>query len=257
VRIIRVGTVPDQMLFDRERIVVQAGRPVEIVFENTDLMPHNFVVTRPGALEEIGLLAESTATAPGALERHYVPPSPQVLLASRLLSPREMQTLRFTAPGQPGIYPYVCTYPGHWRRMFGAMDVVADLDGYLADPESYLAEHPLPIADELLKFNRPRKEWKIEDLASAVEGLDRGRSFGNGKQMFQVANCIACHRMNGVGEAIGPDLSQLDAKTTPAEILASSSTRRPRSTRNTRASSSRPTRARSSPASSWRRRPSG
>src|SRR6185437_14590324 len=68
VRVLRMGTVPDQMLFDKERIVVKAGKPVQVVFENNDLMPHNFVVTRPGALEETGLLAEETATQPGALE---------------------------------------------------------------------------------------------------------------------------------------------------------------------------------------------
>ena len=50
--------------------------------------------------------------------------------------------------------------------MYGALYVVEDLDEYLADPEGYLAKHPLPIADELLKFNRPRKEWKFDDLAS-------------------------------------------------------------------------------------------
>src|SRR5262249_48451290 len=89
VRIIRIGTVTDQMLFDTERLAVQAGKPVEIVFENTDLMPHNFVIVRPGALEEVGLLAEATATQPGALERHYVPSSTSIMHASRLLAPRE------------------------------------------------------------------------------------------------------------------------------------------------------------------------
>jgi putative heme-binding domain-containing protein len=207
------------MLFDKERLVVQAGKPVEVIFENPDLMPHNFVVTQPGALEEIGLLAESTATQPGALERNYVPRSNKILLASRLLQPRESQKLGFNAPSEPGIYPYVCTYPGHWRRMFGALFVVDDLDDYLADPERYLYKKSLPVEDELLKFNRPRKEWKFDDLASSVEPLDRGRSFNNGKQMFQVANCIACHRMNGVGNEIGPDLTKLDPKTKPADIL--------------------------------------
>src|SRR5262249_32127365 len=66
VRVIRLGTVPDQMLFDKERIAVKAGKPIEILFENNDLMPHNLVVTQMGALEEIGTLAESTATQPGA-----------------------------------------------------------------------------------------------------------------------------------------------------------------------------------------------
>jgi putative heme-binding domain-containing protein len=207
------------MLFDKDRLVMQAGKPVEIVFENNDLMPHNFVLTRPGALEEIGLLAEATATQPGALERNYVPPSDKVLQASRLLAPREVQRLNFTAPQVPGVYPFVCTYPGHWRRMYGAVYVVADLDAYLADAEGYLAIHPLPTADELLKVVRPRKEWKVADFAAAVEHLDQGRSFANGKQMFQVANCIACHRLGGVGLEIGPNLTQLEPKTKPVDVL--------------------------------------
>ncbi|MCH8962102.1 MAG: hypothetical protein IH820_12455 [Bacteroidetes bacterium] len=33
--------------------------------------------------------------------------------------------LTFTAPTEPGDYPYVCTFPGHWRTMQGVMQVVA------------------------------------------------------------------------------------------------------------------------------------
>jgi putative heme-binding domain-containing protein len=220
VRVIRVGTLPDQMLFDKDRIVVKAGKAVEILFENTDLMPHNLVVVRPGGLEEVGTLAESSATDPGAMARHYVPKSPKVMFATRLLQPRESQKLSFTAPAKPGVYPYVCTYPGHWRRMYGAIYVVEDLDEYLADPPGYLAKHSVPIEDDLLKFTRPRTEWKLEDLASSVEKLDRGRSFANGKQMFQVATCTACHKMNGAGVEIGPDLTKLDPKQQkPLEVL--------------------------------------
>src|SRR5262249_54343253 len=83
----------------------------------------------------------------------------------------------------------------------------------------YLAAHPLPILDDLLKDNRPRKEWVFDDLASSVEGLGNGRSFANGKQIFEVATCVSCHRLNGVGTAIGPDIAQLDPKMTPPEIL--------------------------------------
>ena len=215
VRVIRLGTITDQMLFNKDRIAAQAGKPVEIVFENSDIMPHNFVVTKPGALEEVGLLGESSSTQPGALERNYVPPSDKILVASRLLAPRESQKLDFTAPTKPGVYPYVCTYPGHWRRMYGAFYVVDDIAAYLADPTGYLAAHPLPILDDLLKNNRPRKEWTFDDLASSVEGLSSGRSFANGKQIFEVASCVSCHRMNGVGTQVGPDLAQLDAEDDP------------------------------------------
>jgi putative heme-binding domain-containing protein len=220
VRVIRIGTVVEQMRYDKDRLVLKAGKPAEIVFENTDLMPHNLVVTQPGALEEIGTLAEAQATEPGAAARQYVPNSKKVLFKSRLLQPRALERLKITAPSKPGVYPYVCTYPGHWRRMYGSLYVVEDLDEYLADPEGYLARHPLPVADELLKFTRPRKEWKFEDLASSVEKMDNGRSFSNGKRMFQVANCVACHKMEGAGTEIGPDLTKLDPKLQqPVEIL--------------------------------------
>ncbi len=220
VRVIRMATVPDQMLFDKERIVVKAGKPVEIFFDNNDLMPHNFVVTQPGSLEEIGTLAETTAAQPGALERGYVPQSNKILLKSKLLQPRDSEKLSWKAPVQPGVYPYVCTYPGHWRRMYGALYVVEDLDDYLADPEGYLSKHPLPIVDELLKLVRPRKEWKFEELASSVEQMKNGRSFSNGKQIFQAATCVSCHKFGGAGTEIGPDLTKIDPKQNkPIEIL--------------------------------------
>ncbi len=224
VRVIRLGTVFERMSFDKDVLVLQAGKPVEFLFENTDLMPHNFVVTQPGSLEEIGLAAESTATDPAAAERQYVPPSNKVLLASRLLQPRESQKLSFTAPAAAGVYPYVCTYPGHWRRMFGAMYVVENLDDYLADPDGYLAAHTLPIKDELLKDRRPRTEWKFEDLAASLTDLGGstehgGRSYSNAKHLFEVATCVACHRLNGVGAEFAPDLAKLDPKFTAAEVL--------------------------------------
>ncbi len=219
VRVIRLSTLTDQMLFDKERLVVKAGKPVEVFFENTDIMPHNFVITVPGAMEEIGTLAEAQATEPGAAERNYIPLSNKILVKSKLLQPRESQKVGFTAPTKPGVYPYVCTYPGHWRRMYGALYVVEDLDEYLAAPEAYLAAHPLPIIDDLLKLNRPRTEWKFEELAKTVEGLS-GRSFSNGKQLFTVASCVACHKLGGVGTETGPDLTKIDPKQhSPVEIL--------------------------------------
>ncbi|MFO0842394.1 MAG: c-type cytochrome [Gemmataceae bacterium] len=207
------------MIYDRERLVVQAGKPFEVQFENTDTMPHNFVVVEPGALEEVGELAEKTATQPGAIERGYVPPSGKVLLKSRLVQPRQAQRLAWTAPARPGVYPYVCTYPGHWRRMHGALYVVADLEAYQAGPEEYLKRHPVAVADELLKFNRPRKEWRLDDLAPFVQPLS-GRSFANGKTMFTVAACVSCHKFGGQGgQEYGPDLTKLDPKWTNKDVL--------------------------------------
>ncbi len=219
VRVIAIGTVPHRMIFDKERIVVEAGKPVEFRFSNLDNMPHNFAITIPGALEEIGLLAEATARDPDAMQRHYIPVSDKILVASRLLQTGEEQAIAYEAPTTPGIYPYVCTYPGHWRRMYGALLVVADLNEYLAGPDKYLAENPLPLKDELLALNTRVREWTFDELIEEVKTMPPGRSFEVSKQLFKVANCIACHRLNDEGLVFGPDLAQLDDKKRTYEYI--------------------------------------
>jgi putative heme-binding domain-containing protein len=222
INVIRIGTVPQRMIYDKETITIEAGKPVEFVFTNTDEMPHNFAIVRPGSLEEVGLLAEATARDADAIERHYIPKSDQIMLASRLLQPGETQALSFEAPTTPGIYPFVCTYPGHWRRMYGALYVVADIKEYASNPVDYLARNPLTLRDELLKYTARNTEWTYADLASSLSELHDGRSFDVGKTIFRAANCVACHRLNGEGYEFGPDLAKLDAKKVqPEHILRS------------------------------------
>lgn len=219
VRVVRIGTLPERMSFDKEVIVVQKGKAVEFIFENIDLMPHNIVFAKPGSLEELGKYAEANAQDPAFAARGFVPPSNKVLLSSKLVLPREIQKLSFTAPNTPGVYPYVCTYPGHSMRMHGALYVVDNLDEYLANPEEYLAKNPLKIEDAALKDRRPRTEWKYEDLASDVELMKPGRNFASAKAMFKVASCVACHKLNGEGNEFGPDLAKLDPKLKALDIL--------------------------------------
>lgn len=219
VRVIRIGTLLERMSYDKDVIVVQAGKPVEFIFENSDMMPHNLVISQPGTLEQIGEAAEAMATSADAQARHFVPQSDNILLSSKLLQPRESERLSFTAPTKPGVYPIVCTYPGHWRRMYSALYVVSDLEGYQTGPDAYLAAHPVSIQDGLLKDRRPRTEWKYTDLEPLLADLKPGRSFGNGKQMFTVANCQACHRFNEVGNNFAPNLAELDPKWKAADLL--------------------------------------
>ena len=218
VRVVKIGTVYERMAYDKETIAVQAGRPVLFVLENVDAMPHNFVIAKPGRMQALGELAEASAQNPAFAKQNFVPQSPDVLVASTLMQPQGSQRITFNVPTEPGVYPYVCTYPGHWRRMFGAMYVVDDLEAYLADPAAYLAAHPLEIKDELLKDRRPRTEWALADLEASVLGLEKGRSFVHGRELFRTASCISCHKMGDAGNAFGPELAKLEAKMTPLEI---------------------------------------
>jgi azurin len=60
---------------------------------------------------------------PGALDRHYVPDLDAVLAHTLVLDPGQSDTLHLRAPDEPGDYPYLCTFPGHWMVMSGVMRV--------------------------------------------------------------------------------------------------------------------------------------
>ncbi len=124
VRIIRIEAVTAQMKFDLSRITVAAGEEIVIEFVNRDEMPHNLLITKEGALETVALAAEAMVSSPDAFGRSFIPKTPEVLFAMRLLQPGETLQARFTAPKQPGSYPFVCTFPGHWRTMNGIVSVV-------------------------------------------------------------------------------------------------------------------------------------
>ncbi len=102
---------------------VKAGTPVHLTFENPDLMIHNFVLVAPGAADEVGDLADQLAKQPYGLSRQYVPETPKILQSTRLVNPKAKAQLDFTAPNEPGRYPFLCTFPGHWRLMKGTLIV--------------------------------------------------------------------------------------------------------------------------------------
>lgn len=124
VRTITITAVAAQMRFDLTQFTVVAGEDVEIVFVNPDEMPHNLLVTAQGAMETVALEAEAMAATPDGFARQFVPDSSLVLAATKLIGPGETARLRLTAPSEPGGYPFVCTFPGHWRTMNGTMSVV-------------------------------------------------------------------------------------------------------------------------------------
>ncbi|HUD83726.1 MAG TPA: HEAT repeat domain-containing protein [Candidatus Saccharimonadales bacterium] len=133
-----IRTVREQMRYDTPRLVVTAGQPFEIRFENVDFMPHNLVIVRPGTRLKVGLA--SAKMKPDELDdegRAFVPESPDILAATRLIEPRQKTALKLTAPAEEGDYEYFCTYPGHYLIMWGQLIVTRNVD-------DYLLTHPQP-----------------------------------------------------------------------------------------------------------------
>jgi len=122
---LRVQAVPNQMQFAPRELRVKAGAKVRLIFENPDLMTHNLVLLERGAEEEVGALADILAADPNGMAKAYLPDSPKILHATPLVEPNGKAELAFDAPSVPGNYPYICTFPGHWRVMKGVLIVEA------------------------------------------------------------------------------------------------------------------------------------
>ncbi len=124
VEVVRLKTVREEMRYDKKEFTVTAGKTIEIVLENPDAMQHNLVIGKPKSMEIIGAAADKLITAKDGADKNYVPSIPQIIAATPLVNPDQTYRLKFTAPATPGDYPFVCTFPGHWRIMNGVMKVV-------------------------------------------------------------------------------------------------------------------------------------
>ena len=111
--------------YDLVRFAVRPNQRVTVILKNEDDMAHNIVFTKPNKRLEVADAAIKMGHKGQAA--NYVPTSPEmravILAASKILMPNTTENIVFVAPEQQGIYPYVCTYPGHGYVMYGAMYV--------------------------------------------------------------------------------------------------------------------------------------
>lgn len=120
---IEISTIPERMLFTVDRFTVKAGQPVRLLLTNPDVTPHNLVIIQPGSNEAVGMAANEMAKDPSGEEKEFIPEHLAVLHHTGMLGENEAEVLRFHAPEIPDVYPYICTYPGHWVMMKGEMIV--------------------------------------------------------------------------------------------------------------------------------------
>lgn len=122
-RTIVLRPIKHEMKFAQEQLTAKAGTVLEIVFDNIDFMQHNFLLLKPGSLDKVGAAADKLAQSPDGLKLAYIPQMPEVLYATPLVNPDSKYSLKFRVPDIPGKYPYICSYPGHWRIMKGVLIV--------------------------------------------------------------------------------------------------------------------------------------
>ena len=117
----------DLMKFSLQEFEVPAGKPVELKFTNEGKLPkiamgHNLVILKEGisAIAFGGKAMQAGANATNALPDSV---KDDVIAYTQLLGPGESEVLKFKAPSKPGMYQFVCTFPGHYAMMRGIMVV--------------------------------------------------------------------------------------------------------------------------------------
>ncbi len=120
---VALSVLTGEMKFSQTTITARPGQRVEIAFDNTDDMPHNVVIFKRGSIATYEKELYGSMNDANAQLRGFVPDSPNVLIASPLLNARESTVMAFDAPTEPGEYPFVCSFPGHWLTMRGVLRV--------------------------------------------------------------------------------------------------------------------------------------
>lgn len=109
--------------YAQKELQAKPGEALALKLRNIDVMPHNLVLVKPGAAKIVGDASFKMLNDPEAGNKHYVPDLSEVLAYVPVINPGTEHTLHFRAPKEPGEYPYICTFPGHWMAMRGVLRV--------------------------------------------------------------------------------------------------------------------------------------
>ncbi|MEM6830412.1 MAG: azurin [Bacteroidota bacterium] len=108
----------DQMLYDKEELIVPAGATITLTLNHTGELPkkimgHNLVILKAGTNIESFI-----GDAYSAVANDYIPDSDQMIAYTKLIGGGETTTITFEAPAK-GSYDFVCSFPGHSMIMKG------------------------------------------------------------------------------------------------------------------------------------------
>ena len=174
-QVIHIKTLHAQMRYDVTEFTVQPGAEVKIVFENADDMPHNLVFFQAGT-DVVAVANKNLEKPEEALKRDWLPDDPRMLAHSKAVAPKTREEIVFKAPEKGGIYPYVCTFPGHALIMQGKMRVA------LPGPGLTSLKFALYLGDwkRLPDFSalKPHREGAIADGLITIKLDDYLNQFG-------------------------------------------------------------------------------
>jgi azurin len=120
-----VLTGDDQMKFDKTLFKVKAGQEIKLKLTNIGKLPaaamsHNVVILKPGT--DVQAFGEAAVTAK---DSEHIPQNmlSDVIAHTKMLGPGASDQISFKLP-EPGVYDFICSFPGHFGTMHGKIVAV-------------------------------------------------------------------------------------------------------------------------------------
>lgn len=117
----------DRMQFDVRSFTVQSGQTVQLTLKHVgqmsaEQMGHNVVILN--ADEDPQAFGDQVQRQGGSMDNDYLPEEmrDRVVAYTRMIGGGDEDSIEFVAP-EPGEYPYICSFPGHYGMMRGVMIV--------------------------------------------------------------------------------------------------------------------------------------
>ena len=83
-----------------------------------------------------------------------------------------------------------------------------------------LSQPPAPtFASSAITPKGPGRSYTVKEAVALMPAKLSGRDFNRGKAMFTATACIVCHRFNGEGGGIGPDISGAGSRYSIRDLL--------------------------------------
>lgn len=106
------------MKFSITEIKAKPGEKLSVTLVNIGTTPkfsmgHNWVLLAAGTDVQPFLIASAEAVTTDYVPRATAKDT--VLAATKLLGPKESDTVTFTTPTAPGRYEFICSFPGHFQ----------------------------------------------------------------------------------------------------------------------------------------------
>ena len=116
---LEIASKGEELLFDKDKLEASAGSKITLKFKNnSSTLTHNWVLVKPGTVDAVAADGLTAGEVKGYLKEN----DDRVIAHTNMVKPGETASVTFDSPAA-GVYPYVCSFPGHSVLMKGTLTI--------------------------------------------------------------------------------------------------------------------------------------